>query len=430
MDALLEAITTELTSLIMAEAETQASTSNEWLDLQHFTSSALTTMVNRHKHHITNWATPMNTPPTTEAWLDDDMTMPFSQSGSMLDSQTNGAQQPPRLNVVPLQPSHKTGARNRGSSRGKTQSTNKGNTNFANINIGHVSSRSTKLSTIANSNRGGTAAQRPRTTSPPRKKLYEDQMAEDKTALQAFDGLSVRGNVAHTIRSDKSPNPRHAKHQLADPRVRSTASRSSLVRAAAMLAGLDLSQPLASDQAQEAMPQKSNNRPSMVRPLTHVSNVVVEEKPNQLGTLCKGSQNVKCNHKSEAEIQKLVQEDDISKDAKAMQGRTWKSAPARAAIKEVPPTPVAATTGLCSYPLHTITVGDLVGGIITHTSWLGACVNIGAEIEGFVDQATLANLEFEIGSLIHGLRVEVVDVPGSQLLLDGTKARIMTLLPP
>merc|ERR1712060_156912 len=159
---------------------------------------------------------------------------------------------------------------------------------------------------------------------------------------------------------------------------------------------------------------------------THVSHVVVEKQPIQLAASCKGSQNAKFDYKTEVDMQRLFKEDDTYKDAKVMQGRIWKSAPVRAAVKDVRPTPVAAT-GASSYPLHTITVGDLVGGIVTHTSWLGACVNIGAEIEGFVDQATFGSLELEVGSFIHGLRVEVVDVPGAQLLLDGTKARIMKL---
>lgn len=81
-----------------------------------------------------------------------------------------------------------------------------------------------------------------------------------------------------------------------------------------------------------------------------------------------------------------------------------------------------------SYSLHDIAVGDVVGGVVTHTSWVGPFVNIGTEVEGFIDPVTLSpELVLQAGDLICGLRVELVDPEKPKLLLDGANARTMTL---
>lgn len=81
-----------------------------------------------------------------------------------------------------------------------------------------------------------------------------------------------------------------------------------------------------------------------------------------------------------------------------------------------------------SYSLHDIAVGDMVGGVVTHTSWVGPFVNIGTEVEGFIDPVTLSpDLVLQAGDLICGLRVELVDPGKPKLLLDGSNARTVTL---
>jgi len=55
-----------------------------------------------------------------------------------------------------------------------------------------------------------------------------------------------------------------------------------------------------------------------------------------------------------------------------------------------------------------------------HTSWAGAFVNIGVEVDGFVDAGSLpGRTKLNAGDLVCGLRVERVDVEKPKLMLSG-----------
>jgi len=73
-------------------------------------------------------------------------------------------------------------------------------------------------------------------------------------------------------------------------------------------------------------------------------------------------------------------------------------------------------------------VGSIVGGFVTHSSWMGAFVNVGAGIDGLVDVSLFpAGEEVKTGDFITNLTVQEVDLAAPRLLLNAVRARVVRL---
>jgi len=77
--------------------------------------------------------------------------------------------------------------------------------------------------------------------------------------------------------------------------------------------------------------------------------------------------------------------------------------------------------------LRKLNVGSKVGGIVTRSTWLGALVDIGAEMDGLVgvEDMQRSGLRLRVGYFVKGLIIREVDLKSSRLLLSAKRAQIV-----
>ncbi|CAK9088816.1 unnamed protein product [Durusdinium trenchii] len=79
---------------------------------------------------------------------------------------------------------------------------------------------------------------------------------------------------------------------------------------------------------------------------------------------------------------------------------------------------MAGADGVEARHLSALKVGMQVGGVILHSCWLGVFVNIGAEIDGFVEASEMPEgMNFNAGDFVTGLVLREIDLEKPRLLL-------------
>lgn len=80
--------------------------------------------------------------------------------------------------------------------------------------------------------------------------------------------------------------------------------------------------------------------------------------------------------------------------------------------------------GRLTVSLREVKVGAEVSGIVVHSSWVGALIDIGTNIDGLVDAARMpSGLKLKAGDEVFGLLVREVDLVTPRLILDARKVR-------
>lgn len=103
-------------------------------------------------------------------------------------------------------------------------------------------------------------------------------------------------------------------------------------------------------------------------------------------------------------------------------GRCWASRSRSSPAQAVEGTEKGARS---QRTLTALSVGSKVGGVILHSTWLGAFVNIGAEIDGFIEVQDLPpQRKLSAGDFVTGLVVREVDLSAPRLLLSAVQAKV------
>lgn len=95
-----------------------------------------------------------------------------------------------------------------------------------------------------------------------------------------------------------------------------------------------------------------------------------------------------------------------------VKGRCWVAKPNKSKV------PTTGAKGFTKRRLSALSVGMEVGGVILHSSWLGAFVNVGAAIDGFVNSSDMPEaIKLNAGDFVTGLVVREIDLTTPRLLL-------------
>eukprot|EP00435_Cladocopium_sp_Y103_P035602 s33_g9.t1 len=110
-------------------------------------------------------------------------------------------------------------------------------------------------------------------------------------------------------------------------------------------------------------------------------------------------------------------EGDSRESGVEVNGRCWV---AKASKSKVP-----GTKGFVKRRLSALSVGMEVEGEILHSSWLGAFVNVGAAIDGFVNSLDMPEaIKLKAGDLVSGLVVREIDLNAPRLLLSAANVMV------
>lgn len=101
-----------------------------------------------------------------------------------------------------------------------------------------------------------------------------------------------------------------------------------------------------------------------------------------------------------------------SRESGEVKGRCWVAKPNKSKV------PTTGAKGSTKRRLSALSVGMEVGGVILHSSWLGAFVNVGAAIDGFVNSSDMPEaIKLNAGDFVDGLVVREIDLTTPRLLL-------------